>query len=98
MSTDLLEGRIAELEQRARRFKLATTGIAGWENYFQSLIMQERDYFSDLLTEVIARLPREVLSEVKAIIDQALAMRSGALFSPVPAMCAATSSCWTVAH
>ena len=37
MTADLLEGRVAELEQRARRFRLATTGIEGWENYFQSL-------------------------------------------------------------
>jgi hypothetical protein len=74
MSTDL-QDRVEELEQRAKRFKLATSGIEGWENFFQSLIMQERDYFSDLLTEVIARLHRDVLDEAKALLDQALATR-----------------------
>jgi len=82
MSTELLEGRIAELEQRARRFKLATTGAEGWENYFQSLIMQERDYFFDLLTEVVARLHREIRDETKALLDQALATRVRGTFSP----------------
>jgi hypothetical protein len=56
MTADLLEGRIAELEQRQSRFKLATTGMEDWENYFQSLIMQERDYFLDLMAETIAHL------------------------------------------
>jgi hypothetical protein len=74
MTADL-QDRVAELEQRARRLKLATNGIEGWENYFQSLIVQERDYFSDLLTEVVARLHREVLDEAKAMLDQALATR-----------------------
>jgi hypothetical protein len=75
MTADLLEGRVTELEQRARRFKLATTGMEGWENYFQNLILQERDYFVDLLTELVARLQRDILDEAKAMLDQALAVR-----------------------
>jgi hypothetical protein len=76
MTTDAnLQDRIEELEQRARRFKLATTGVEGWENYFQSLIMQERDYFENLLTEVVAHVRREVSDEMKAMLDTALAMR-----------------------
>jgi hypothetical protein len=75
MSTELLEGRIAELEQRARRFKLAVSGVEGWENYFQSLVVAERDYFHDLLTEVIAQIQREVRAEMKAMLDQALATK-----------------------
>ena len=75
MSTDLLEGRVTELEQRARRFKLATDGRDGWENFFQSLIMQERDYFFDLLTETVAQFHRQILDETKAMLDQALATR-----------------------
>jgi hypothetical protein len=75
MTTDLLEGRIAELEQRARRFKLATTGNDGWENYFQSLILQERDYFNELLTELIARFHRQLIDETKAMLDHALSVR-----------------------
>src|SRR5262249_15013241 len=82
MSTDLLEGRVAELEQRARRFKLATDGRDGWENFFQSLIMQERDYFFDLLTETVAQFHRQILDETKALLDQALATRVRGTFSP----------------
>ena len=72
MTADLLEGRVTELEQRARRFKLATTGMEGWENYFQNLILQERDYFVDLLTELVARLQRDILDEAKAMLDRAI--------------------------
>ena len=75
MTADLLEGRVTELEQRARRFKLATTGTEGWENYFQSLIVQERDYFFALLAELIAGLQRDFRDETKAMLDQALATR-----------------------
>src|SRR6516164_1823940 len=77
-----LQDRIEELEQRARRFKLATTGMEGWENYFQSLIMQERDYFEDLLTAVVAQVRREVRDETKAMLDTALAMRVRGTFQP----------------
>jgi hypothetical protein len=75
MSTDLLEGRVEELEQRARRFKLATTGMEGWENYFQNLILQERDYFEGLLTQLIAQFHRQLLDEMRAMLDTALATR-----------------------
>ena len=76
MATDAnLQDRIEELEQRARRFKLATTGMEGWENYFQSLIMQERDYFNDLLAEVIASLQRDFQATIKVAIETALARR-----------------------
>ena len=81
MTVDLAN-RVEELEQRARRFKLATTGIEGWENYFQSLIMQERDYFEDLLTAVVAQVRREVRDETKAMLDTALAMRVRGTFQP----------------
>ena len=80
--TVALEDRIAELEQRARRFKLATSGADGWENYIQSLIMQERDYFVDLLTQVVAQLQREIRDETKALLDQALATRVRGTFQP----------------
>jgi hypothetical protein len=76
------EKRCLELEQRSRRFKLATTGIEGWENYFQSLIMQERDYFTDLLTEVVARIHRDILDEAKAAIETALARRIRGTHNP----------------
>jgi len=74
MDSDL-QGRVTELEQRSQRFKLATTGMEGWENYFQSLIMQERDYFFALLPELIAGLQRDFRDEMKAALDAALAVR-----------------------
>jgi len=75
MTTELLEGRVTELEQRARRFKLATTGTEGWENYFQSLILAERDYWNEFLTAVVASVERDLRDEMKALIDTALATR-----------------------
>jgi hypothetical protein len=81
MSVDLAN-RVEELEQRARRFKLATTGIEGWENYFQNLILEERDYFNDLLTELVAKFHRQLLDEVKAMLDAALATRVRGTFAP----------------
>src|SRR5262245_28217093 len=83
MSTELLEGRIAELEQRARRFKLATTGADGWENYIQSLIMQERDFLLDVVAHTIAHLQRDVRDETKAMLDAALATKVRGTFNPV---------------
>jgi hypothetical protein len=70
-----LQARIAELEQRQSRFKLATTGMEGWENYFQNLILQERDYFLELLTMTIAQFHRQITAEAKVMLDQALETR-----------------------
>jgi hypothetical protein len=81
MTVDLAN-RVEELEQHARRFKLADSGAAGWENYFQSLILQERDYFFALLTELVAAMQRDVRDETKAMLDQALAMRVRGTFAP----------------
>src|SRR5262249_32555765 len=82
IAVDSLADRVEELEQRARRFKLADSGAAGWENYFQSLILQERDYFFALLTELVAAMQRDVRDETKAMLDQALAMRVRGTFAP----------------
>ena len=81
-AVDSLTNRVEELEERARRFKLATTGTEGWENYFQSLIMQERDFILALMAETVAWLQREARDEVKAAIDQAFAMRIRGTFDP----------------
>jgi len=75
MTVDSLANRVEELEQRARRFKLATTGIDGWENFFQSLILQERDFFLDVMAQTIAQIQREVRDETKAMLDAALSVR-----------------------
>jgi hypothetical protein len=56
--------------------------MEGWENFFQSLIMQERDYLLDLMTETIAQFHRQILAETKAMLDTALAMRIRGTFQP----------------
>src|SRR5262245_5932820 len=58
MTVDLAN-RVEELEQRARRFKLATTGADGWENFIQSLILQERDFLLAVMAETVAWLQRD---------------------------------------
>src|SRR5215471_17254037 len=82
MSVDALANRVEELEQRSRRFKLATTGTEGWENYFQSLIMQERDFFLGVMAETIAWLQRDARDEMKAMLDQALSVRVRGTYQP----------------
>src|SRR5262245_29231671 len=77
-----LQDRVADLEERARRFVLATTGPEGWQNHFQALLLEERDYLIALLTQVVADLHRDILGEVKAMLDQALAMRVRGTFQP----------------
>jgi hypothetical protein len=74
MTVDL-EGRVLELEERARRFVLATSGPEGWQNHFQALLLDERKSIDNFLTEVVALLQREILAQTKALLDQALAMR-----------------------
>jgi hypothetical protein len=79
MDTDLLD-RVAELEQRASRLVLAgdgrdRDGWGAWHNLLETRLMEERDYVNALLTELIAQLQRQILTEAKAMLDQALAMR-----------------------
>ena len=82
MTVDALANRVEELEQRARRFKLATTGTDGWENFFQSLILQERDFLLDVMAHTIAHLQRDVLDSCKVLITEALAQRIRGTFDP----------------
>jgi hypothetical protein len=82
MSAIELEDRVAGLEERARRFVLATTGDAGWQNYVQAALMQERESIDNFLTEVVAVVQREILAQTKAMLDVALAMRVRGTFQP----------------
>ena len=81
MAADL-QDRVAELEERARRFILAREGEDGWVNYIQSCLLEERKSIDNSLTEVVALLQRETLSQTKALLDQALAMRIRGTFAP----------------
>ena len=78
MSTDLLEGRVAELEARAQRLVLAgddRDGWGAWRNLLELRLMQQQDNERAVLTEVIASLQREFEATVKAAIETALARR-----------------------
>jgi len=75
MTVESLANRVEELEQRARRFKLATTGADGWENFIQSLILQERDFLLGVMAETVAWLQRDARDEMKTMLDTALATR-----------------------
>lgn len=81
-----LQARVAELEEYTRRIIPARDGTDGWCNYILSsiatAISQERDYFNDLLAELIAAMQRDFRDETKAAIDQAFAMRIRGTFDP----------------
>jgi len=70
-----VEDRIAELEDFARRVIPAREGTDGWTNYIQAALREERKWNNDFLTELVALLQREIIAEVKTMLDQALAMR-----------------------
>src|SRR5262249_42719142 len=86
MTTELLEGRVTELERRAQRLVLAGddrgAGWGAWQNLLEIRLMQERDYLNGLLSELIAQMQREFRDETKAAIDQAFAMRIRGTFDP----------------
>ena len=79
MSTDLLEGRVAELEARASRLVLAGDdrggGWGAWQNLLEIRLMQYQDGERALLTQVIATLQRDFQETVKVAIETALARR-----------------------
>ena len=85
MSTDLLEGRVAELEARAQRLVLAgddRDGWGAWRNLLELRLMQQQDNERALLTEVVATLQRDFQETVKAAIETALARRIRGTYDP----------------
>jgi hypothetical protein len=86
MSTDLLEGRVAELEARAQRLVLAGDdrggGWGAWQNLLELRLMQFQDGERALLTEVVATLQRNFEQTVKTAIDTALARRIRGTWDP----------------
>src|SRR5262245_27977569 len=74
MTTDL-QARVAGLVERGRRCAPARGGADGWGNFVQHQILDERDYLTAVLTEVIADFHRQLLDEVKALLDTALTVR-----------------------
>jgi hypothetical protein len=77
-----LQDRVAELEEYARHIIPAREGADGWANYFQSLLMQEREYVHALVTEVIASLQREFEATAKRIVDEAATRRIRGTYNP----------------
>jgi hypothetical protein len=76
-----LETRLDELEQRQTRFKLATTGDDGWNNWLEARLLQERDFNQTVLGQIIADPRREFLETAKGIIDKALTQRVRGTFN-----------------
>jgi hypothetical protein len=70
-TTEALEDRIIELEQRQSRFIPASTGTDGWSNYIESKLLQERSYTSGLLEEIIGGLRQEFADVVAQAFAQA---------------------------
>jgi len=74
-----LQARVAELEEYTRRIIPARDGTDGWCNYIltsiAAAISRERDYFNDLLAELIAAMQRDFRDETKALLDEALSIR-----------------------
>src|SRR6516164_7404415 len=91
MSTDLLEGRVAELEQRAQRLVLAgddRDGWGAWRNLLELRLMQQQDEEREFLTQVVASLQRDFEATVKAAIETALARRIRGTHDPKGEYCA----------
>src|SRR5437764_14051163 len=79
MTTDLLEGRIAELERRAQRLVLAGDdrggGWGAWQNLLEIRLAQEQDYSNGVIAHALAMMQREILDACKVLITEALAQR-----------------------
>jgi hypothetical protein len=75
MSTDLLEGRIAELEQRARRIIPAREGADGWVNFVESRVAEESTFLRDVVAHALAEFHTQIIDACKALITDALAQR-----------------------
>ena len=80
--TDLLDRRVAELEEHARRIIPAREGTDGWVNFIESRLMEEQASSRELLTYAFAQFQRDLLAEVKAMLDQAMAQRVRGTFDP----------------
>jgi hypothetical protein len=82
MSTDLLEGRIAELERRQSRIIPAREGADGWVNFVESRVAEESEFLRDVVAHALATMRAEISNEVKAAIDTALATRVRGTYQP----------------
>jgi hypothetical protein len=77
--TDLVD-RVAELEQHAERLILAgdprdQNGWGAWHNLLETRLHQQQNFLTDVVSHALARFHRQILDEVKAMLDAALGTR-----------------------
>jgi len=82
MTTESLEGRIAELEEFRRRIRPATDGQDGWINFIESRVLEERQFALDVVANALAHMQREILDACKVLIAEALVQRIRGTFDP----------------
>ena len=82
MSTELLEGRIAELEEFRRRVIPARDGTDGWVNWIETRLLEERKFALDVVAHALAHMQRDILDACKVLITEALAQRIRGTFDP----------------
>jgi hypothetical protein len=75
MDADLLDRRVAELEEYARRVIPARSGEDGWVNYIQSCLLEERKFSHEIIAHALALFRDEILTACKTVITEALIQR-----------------------
>jgi hypothetical protein len=87
MSADL-QARVAELERSTRRIIPAREGADGWVNFIESRVAEESEFLRDVVANAMALMRNEILAEVKATIEMALARRIRGTHDPKAEYCA----------
>jgi hypothetical protein len=81
MTTDVdLADRVAELEERAQRLVLAGDGRdqggwGAWHNLLETRLMEERDFFLDVVARALAEFQNQIIDACKVLITEAMAQR-----------------------
>jgi hypothetical protein len=83
-----LQARVAELEEYTRRVIPARDGTDGWINYIQNCLREEREFSNGVFAHALAMMRDEIMDEVKASIETALARRIRGTHDPKAEYCA----------
>jgi hypothetical protein len=73
--TDLVD-RVAALETRSLRFRLASEGADGWANFVESRVQEESEFLRDVVAHALAGFRNDLIDECKVLIQQALVQRA----------------------
>jgi len=78
--SDNIEDRLLELEQHTQRLILAgdprdQNGSGAWHNHIETRLHQEREFLTDVVAHALAAERRDILDQVRAMLDQALGTR-----------------------